>query len=104
MVLGRLLDRFICENKVCQIVYSSNKAGLTAKQPGICDKCSNKLIRRSDDEAETIKHRLGTYRTHEKGLLDFYATKGVKIEQVNVEKPLDTVFQEFKQLIAGSKT
>ncbi len=102
IVLQRLLARYICDNKDCQAVYSMNTAGLKPKEIGICNHCFAKLIRRSDDEGKTIRNRIDTYRIHEKGLVDFYALKGLKVNEINVEKSLDMVFQNFKNMITRS--
>lgn len=102
VVLKRLLNRLICENKDCQATFSSAEATLQSKVSGVCDHCSNKLAKRSDDQIECIKNRLETYRLHEKELLNFFDQKGLKISEINVEKPLDKVFQQFKCLITGS--
>ena len=102
IVIKRLVGRFICENKDCQMIYSEGNGGLSAKIPGICNSCKSELARRSDDEAQTIVNRISTYRAHEKDLLDFYVDKGLRVHEINVEKSLDIVFKSFKQLVAGS--
>jgi len=98
-VLERLLGRYLCQNKKCQAIYSLVKGSVLApKTPGICDECSSPLMRRQDDSEETIRDRLATYYLHEHKLLDFYVNKGQEVIELNVEKPLNDFFVDFKRL------
>lgn len=100
VILQRVLGRSICENKDCQAIYSLEPgSALLPKKPGICDVCSSKLIRRTDDTAETLRDRLHVYYGFEQNILDFYANDGLKIHEINVEKPLDKIFVEFSKVI-----
>ncbi len=45
--------------------------------PGVCDKCGGELIRRADDEPETIKKRLVVYHNETEPLEDFYRKRGI---------------------------
>lgn len=54
-----------------------NTRGIPTKQQEICDKCSGKVSRRSDDEPEIIKKRLQTYKEQTEPLIDFYKNLGV---------------------------
>lgn len=106
-VIDRLGSRYTCQNKDCQRVYSLAVGANLAPQRGmICDDCSSPLSRRKDDEAEAIKERLITYHKHAKDLLDFYTETGRSIQEFNVERPLQELFQDFKSVIGadcGSK-
>lgn len=97
VIIQRLLNRYICENRNCQAVYSVN-GSLKPKRVNTCNICLSNLIRRSDDEIGTIRERLRTYYQYEKQLLNFYAHAGFAIDHINVEKPLENVFNDFKQL------
>ena len=46
------------------------------KHEGICDKCGHELIRRKDDNVETIKSRLETYFELTSPLIDYYEKEG----------------------------
>jgi adenylate kinase len=98
VVTQRLHSRFVCENKDCQRVYSLQEKSVLVGEKRSCDLCSSPLIRRSDDTDETVKTRLKTYRSYENLLIDFYSGKGQTITELNVEKPLMDVFEEFKQI------
>ncbi len=97
-VISRLTSRLICGNSKCQAVYSTMTKALAPKDINVCDKCSCKLIKRQDDNEQSIKERLAVYNEHENELLKYYS-KNQKILDLNVEKNLDEVFEDFKKLI-----
>ncbi|SHH71781.1 Adenylate kinase [Sporobacter termitidis DSM 10068] len=45
------------------------------KKENVCDKCGGALIRRHDDEPETVKHRLKVYHKETEPLIDFYRSR-----------------------------
>jgi adenylate kinase len=98
-VVRRLSGRIVCSNNDCQAVYSRLCQSLEPCQPMTCDWCGGQLVPRDDDSLTAVYDRLKTYHTHEKHLIDFYATHGFVINQVNVEKPLSKIFEEFRVLI-----
>lgn len=99
-VVQRLCSRFICENNECQAVYSlAPDSALAPKKAEICDVCSGRLARRKDDDEATVRERLAGYHRHERALVDYYKTLGEPIRQLPVEKPLQEVFKDFKQII-----
>ena len=100
VIITRLGSRYICANKECQAVYSVlPNSAMAPKNMGKCDKCSGSLLRREDDQKESVKERLVMYHKHEKALLDFYKKAGRSVIDVAVDKPLEKVFDEFKKLI-----
>jgi adenylate kinase family enzyme len=50
---------------------------MPSKVEGICDNCGSSLIKRKDDEPETIKARLGTYHEITEPLIDYYRKQGL---------------------------
>ena len=100
IIVDRLTNRYICQNDLCQAVYSlASGSTLSPKEHMVCDLCKSVLIRRSDDTEVSIRERLKTYHQHESNLLDFYRSKGKSILELNVAKPLDQVFEDFRTLI-----
>ncbi len=71
-IIKRLSGRRECAN--CRATYHIEN--LPSKKGDICDKCDGKLIRRADDEPETIKNRLSVYHEQTAVLKDYYAKKG----------------------------
>ncbi len=99
-VVERLSRRFICKNKDCQMVYSmTTQADLGPKKPNECDYCTGELVRRPDDDSAIVRERLKSYHSYEKNLLNFFVNSGKTITQINVEKPLYEVFEDFKKMI-----
>lgn len=99
-VVRRITGRLVCKNNDCQTVYSELCGTLAPSEPMKCDNCMDQLIRRKDDALTAVHDRLKTYHLHEKSLIEFYNNNGFVINQVNVEKPLHQVFDEFQILIS----
>lgn len=77
-IINRLSGRRICPQ--CNIVYH-----ITDKAPkfdGLCDDCNVALIRRDDDNEETIVKRLQVYHKQTEPLLEYYKNK---VTVANVE-------------------
>lgn len=108
-VMNRLLGRLICSNKECGAVYSKNIVDLQPHQGTICNYCGAKLIVRSDDNMQSIKHRLEVYHKHANALLDYYHHhKGLScnentVKTLEANKPLTEVFVEFERLSGVSQ-
>lgn len=101
-VVDRLMNRFVCINKNCQAVYSlAAGACLAPRREKFCDNCEGVLERRVDDNLETVQGRLKTYYEHERELIEFYDAVQLPIYEVNVERPLQEVFQNFAVLIGA---
>ena len=58
-IVVRTSSRVICSNKECGASY--NTVFMPPKVEGICDRCGSPLIKRKDDEPETIRQRLEVY-------------------------------------------
>lgn len=71
-IVARLTARRICPS--CNTVY--NLATISTREPGVCDKCSEKLVSRPDDDEETIRRRLDVYDEQTKPVIDFYRQRG----------------------------
>lgn len=102
IIINRLTNRYICKGSRCQAIYSALKdSKLAPKNYMICDICGGELIRRTDDTEESIRERLETYHQHEERLLNFYGDNVVL--ELDVDKPLQEVFENFSRLI-GPRT
>lgn len=100
IVFNRLANRLVCSNKDCQAVYSlSSQSSLLPKVEGVCDKCSSALYRREDDKDEVILKRLKEYEKQENLIIDFFREQGFPVYELDVNRPVQEVFLEFKRLI-----
>ena len=70
VIIQRIINREICSNKNCGAIY--NKKFKPAKQEGICDKCGAKLIKRDDDNRETVQKRLDIYHKESEEIIRYY--------------------------------
>lgn len=68
------------------------------KAEGICDSCGGKLITRSDDVPETVKHRLDVYHSQTAPVIDYYNKKGIVLK-IDGSKPIDEVSKELTELL-----
>lgn len=75
VVLDRLTTRRTCSNSSCQAIY--NVKSMPPKQDGVCDKCGQPVIQRSDETEEAILNRLETYNRQTAPLIDYYKQKGM---------------------------
>lgn len=80
-LIKRTSSRIICSNKECGASY--NTIFMPPKQEGICDICGSKLIKRKDDEPETIKERLGVYYKNTKPLIEYYEKENL-LEKIDI--------------------
>ncbi len=84
-IIERMANRRVCSNQNCKAVF--NTVLNPPKQEGICDKCGSDLIKRKDDNVETIKNRLSTYEQNTSPLVDYYKQKGIlRVEEVSQKK------------------
>lgn len=74
-IVKRIVKRVICSNKNCGESY--NTEFKPSKVEGICDKCGSELIKRADDNEETVMQRLKVYHETSKELLEYYKNTGV---------------------------
>lgn len=73
-IVKRIIKRVVCSNKDCG--ESFNTEFKPPKVDGICDKCGSKLIKRADDNEETVMQRLKVYHETSKELLEYYNQTG----------------------------
>lgn len=74
-IIERVINRRICSNQDCKTVY--NLELNPPETEGVCDKCGSELVKRKDDNSETIKNRLDTYFKQTSPLVEYYKEKGL---------------------------
>jgi len=91
-----LLDR-ICGRRVCACGESYHISTLNGATT--CAKCGGKLYQRADDNPETVKTRLETYKTQTAPLIDYYEAQG-KLATVRSGKGSpDLVFEQICKIL-----
>jgi adenylate kinase len=66
----------------------------------VCDRCgSHDFVRRSDDNAETVKNRLMAYYRETAPLIGYYFAKG-KLKTVDGMAPISEVSSQIQAILA----
>ena len=92
--IARLGGRRFCPK--CEEIY--HIANKPPKKDGVCDRCGEKLIQRTDDTSEAIKKRLGIYHVNTAPLLKDYERDGVVV-RIEASGTIDEVFERILQAI-----
>lgn len=92
----RITGRRVCLN--CGYVF--NEYFHKPKVSGICDHCSHKLIKRTDDNIDTYEKRYNTYLKETKPVIDYFEAKG-NVYHVDGSKSGDVTFSEIEKIIGG---
>lgn len=91
--IERLSKRKYCPN--CKAVFYPLSPNYDS---GLCDKCQHRLITRSDDQPEVVKHRYQEYIIRIQALQKFYQPR-LRWVEINGEQPVEAVHQEiFKKI------
>jgi adenylate kinase len=90
----RLTSRRICSK--CKTLYTS--ASLYGSEEELCSKCGSILITRDDDNVETIRHRLLTYRNTAAPLIEHYRERGDLAIIDGLRPPDEVTSAIFKQI------
>jgi adenylate kinase len=92
----RLTSRRICSK--CKTLYTSGS--LYGSEEELCSKCGATLITRDDDNIETIRRRLQTFRDTADPLIAHYRARGV-LALIDGSQPADEVTEAILKQIDG---
>jgi len=76
LIVGRITGRRVCSSCGASFHVEFNPS----MKVDVCDYCESELIIRKDDNAETVKSRLGAYHDQTAPLISFYTDMGVMVE------------------------
>jgi len=88
--LERLTTRRLCSQ--CQTVYPA------FYQNENCEKCNGQLIKRSDDNEESIRRRIETFFEQTEPILKVYEDNGQLIK-INGAQAIDAVYADIKKAL-----
>lgn len=88
-----LLQDRICGRRVCACGESYHVSTLGGQTK--CKKCGGELYQRADDNAETVKARLDTYKSQTAPLIDYYQKQGKLVNIVSGTKSPAEVFADI---------
>jgi adenylate kinase len=94
-IVRRLSGRRSCPK--CQATFHVDFA--PPKVDGICDRCGEPLVQRSDDRREAIEMRLKVYDEQTAPLVRYYQERGL-LFQLDGSGAVDVVFQHLSQELA----
>lgn len=94
-VVRRLSGRRSCPK--CQATFHVDFA--KPKVDGICDRCDESLVQRSDDQREAIETRLKVYDEQTAPLVRYYDERQL-LSPVDASGAVDVVFQHLSQVLA----
>jgi adenylate kinase len=94
-VIRRLSGRRSCPK--CQAVFHVDFA--PPQKSGVCDRCGEGLIQRSDDRRETIEARLKVYEEQTAPLITYYRSRGL-LSTLDGEGSVDVVYERLTRLLA----
>ena len=95
-IVRRLSARRVCPS--CGAVY--NMITSPPRNNETCDRCGTHLVRRGDDEPETIRTRLEIYTKETAPLIDYYEKKGLLV-RIDGARPLDEVTSLIEKALEG---
>lgn len=82
-LVERLGGRTVCE--VCQTPYRGLEPGTK------CGKCGGTLVRRKDDEPESIRNRLRVYREQTEPVIDWVKDRKMNLVKIDATGDLDEI-------------
>ena len=98
--LNRIKGRLICPK--CGASYNLNVKELTPQKENICDKCSNILSKREDDNEETFSKRFDIYLETTNPLIEYYKSKKVlKTIKIDSTTTAKETFESIKKILVG---
>lgn len=93
-IMKRMSGRRVCE--ACGSSYHMD--AMPPKRRGICDLCGANLIRRQDDEPETVKARLAVYHQETEPLIQYYSERRL-LKNVTAHAAIEEDTREILRLI-----
>ncbi len=95
VIIGRLSLRRSCPQ--CGAVYHLKNN--PPKRDEICDECGAKLVQRSDDTEEVLRHRLEVYEEKTRPLLERYREAGL-VRDMSGDLPIDEIPEAVRRVLA----
>lgn len=98
-IVKRLSGRRSCQK--CQATYHVDFA--PSKNGTACDRCSELLVQRSDDQREAVETRLQVYEEQTAPLINFYEQRQL-LSHLNGAEPVEVVYQELVRILSAYQT
>jgi adenylate kinase len=93
-IVKRLSGRRSCPK--CHAIYHVDFS--PPKNDGVCDRCGESLVQRSDDRREAIETRLKVYEDQTAPLIRYYADKQL-LSHLDASDSVDSVFAKLTKVL-----
>ena len=94
LIVRRLSKRRVCP--ACKAVY--NLDTIKTKAAGVCDACGGAVVKRPDDEEDTVRRRLAVYKEQTAPVIDFFRARGGLVA-VNGAGNIEEIFAEIRRVL-----
>lgn len=95
VAMERILGRVVCS---CGKSYNIYNDEFKPETDGICDKCNQKLVKRTDDTEDKILIRINEYKKNIEPIVNFYNKKEILFE-VDATGNIEDILKNVKGLI-----
>jgi adenylate kinase len=92
VIMERIGGRRTCSK--CGAIYHIKNVPPTID--GICDRCTGRLVQRSDEKPDVIKNRLNVYREKTKPVVDYLRKKGL-VADIDANYPIEEIHKIIAQ-------
>jgi adenylate kinase len=92
VIMERIGGRRTCRK--CGAIYHIKNVPPTID--GICDRCTGRLVQRSDEKPDVIKNRLNVYREKTKPVVDYLRKKGL-VADIDANYPIEEIHKIIAQ-------
>ncbi|MFA4948327.1 MAG: adenylate kinase [Candidatus Krumholzibacteriia bacterium] len=94
LIVRRLSKRRVCP--ACKVVY--NLDSIKTKAAGICDACGGAIVKRPDDEEDTVRRRLAVYKAQTAPVIDYFRKRSSVIT-VEGAGDIEEIFAEIRGVL-----
>ena len=98
VLINRITGRLVC--KKCGAPYHIDNH--KPKVEGICDLCGGELVKRVDDNADTLIERLKQYHMQTEPLINYYKNLNL-VYSIDGNQELSAVFNQIKSILGEVK-
>lgn len=96
--INRMSGRVKCSNCFTNYHLTNNPP----KVEGVCDVCGGQLVRREDDNPESVKKRLEDFHKDNDEIVEAYEKRGILIK-IDASQTIEVIYEELKNKLQLQK-